>query len=166
MRSLATLCLCKHEVTGPAGRGRGGRRSRYTLRPSAHVTSMQYVRTLRVFFFYRLCFKACIRLGQSHVTKTSQDGWDFRHPILFTPKEFLVDVAFVGRRLVLPCFSCSNPFVTYLPPPSAMCVPSRPTFVARCRSDRGDTVAAAASVVAPFRPSNWFVKGERARNTV
>ena len=56
-------------------------------------------------------------LGSStgHSKKHHKIG-DFRRPSLFRPKKFFVDACCVG----LLCFSCSNPFVTYLPPPSAI----------------------------------------------
>ena len=61
---------------------------------------MDGVSTLRVFFLSAV-FQS---LGQSHVTKTSQDGRDFRHPILFAPKEFLVDVVLSVGGWICPVF--------------------------------------------------------------
>ena len=161
MRSLATLCLCKHEVAGP-----GRPRARQVKSLHSATISPCHIHGWNAHASY-LFFVGCVlKLGPIACHKNITRWAGFPSSDLVWAKTVFGRCS-IGLSVDLPCFSCSNPFVTYLPPPSAMCDPSRPTFVARCRSGRGDTVAAAASVVAPFRrPSNWFVKGERARNTV
>ena len=67
---------------------------------------------------------------------------------MFTAKRFRY------RFGLLPCFSCSNPFVTYLPPPStiaAAAFPRGPLLL-----PAADPTAAILLPLFPFRTSNRF----------